>query len=100
MTLFDRAEKWLENEPNDSPAYALVEEFVFRVFEHEEESLRLDARREAWYVEANEREARAANPDVVGVVERLTEEAVVRTLRRCAAETDGVFGEALAGGDR
>lgn len=91
MTLLDRAEKWLENEPNDSPAYALVEELVFRVFEHEEESLRrrlrLDARREAWYVEANEREARAANPDVVGVVERLTEEAVVRTLRRCAAET-------------
>lgn len=49
MTLLDRAEKWLENEPNDSPAYALVEELVFRVFEHEEESLRrrlrLDARR-------------------------------------------------------
>lgn len=43
----------------------------------------------AWRAEAAEREARAANPEVVGVVERLTEEAVVRTLRRCAAAIVG-----------
>lgn len=41
---------------------------------------------EKWLTESVEREARAANPEVVGVVERDAEEAVVRTLRRCAAE--------------
>lgn len=43
----------------------------------------------AWWAEADEREARAANPEVVGLIERLTEEAVVRTLRRCAAALRG-----------
>lgn len=43
----------------------------------------------AWRAEADEREARAANPEVVGLIGRLTEEAVVRTLRRCADDVEG-----------
>lgn len=43
----------------------------------------------AWEEEASEREARAQNMDVVGMIERLTEEAAVRVLRRCAAELRG-----------
>lgn len=42
----------------------------------------------AWRVESAERSARAANPEV-GLIERLTEEAVVRTLRRCADDVEG-----------
>lgn len=39
----------------------------------------------AFEAEATEREARAANPDVVGAVERDVEEMAVRTLRRVVA---------------
>jgi hypothetical protein len=46
--------------------------------------------KETWLNEATEREARAQNFDVVGMIERLTEEAAVRALRRCAAALDGV----------
>lgn len=40
--------------------------------------------RAEWLAEATEREARAANPEVVGLIERETELAVVVCLRRCA----------------
>lgn len=48
--------------------------------------LDVEALAAAWRTEANEREARAENPEVVGVVERDVEEMAVRTLRRCAHE--------------
>lgn len=44
---------------------------------------------QAWWAEADEREARARNPEVCGMIERATEEAVVRTLRRCAVVLRG-----------
>lgn len=46
-----------------------------------------------WLAEALEREARAANPDVVGFIERDVEQAIVRTLRRCADELLPVLAE-------
>lgn len=45
-----------------------------------------------WREEADEREARAAHPDVVGLVERECEEAAVRALRRCADELERIAG--------
>lgn len=51
-----------------------------------------------WRAEATEREARAADPEVVGVIERDVEAAVVRTLRRCAAEVEATTKEARGAG--